>query len=176
MIRCPACHFEHPTNTLFCVECGEYLGQGSQKITGTLPEEEQQAEETKVAEPQTPAPSEPVPAPEPPFATGTPISLSIGDTKRKMTLAPKKEILLGRLDPSTANYPDVDLTVDGGLENGVSRRHAKITCRPKDIVIEDLGSVNGTFLNGKRLTPYLPQPLRSGDQLHVGKLLVLIQF
>jgi pSer/pThr/pTyr-binding forkhead associated (FHA) protein len=68
------------------------------------------------------------------------------------------------------------LTSDGGLKKGVSRRHAKITRRGNKVFIEDLGSMNGTFLNRKKLTPYLPQVLKNGDELQLGGLILQVSF
>jgi pSer/pThr/pTyr-binding forkhead associated (FHA) protein len=93
-----------------------------------------------------------------------------------MELPLTKEVNIGRLDPASASFPDIDLTSDGGLEKGVSRRHAKITRRGSEVFIEDLGSINGTFLNRKKLTPYLPQVLKSGDELQLGKLILRVNF
>ena len=42
-------------------------------------------------------------------------------------------------------------------------------------MVEDLGSINGTFINGKRLAPYLPEVLSHGDQLQLGKLLIEVE-
>ena len=63
---------------------------------------------------------------------------------------------------------------DQALVKGVSRRHAKISRKGPQIYLEDLGSVNGTLLNGKRLTPYLPHVLRDKDEIRIGKLLMRI--
>ncbi|MDH4137363.1 MAG: FHA domain-containing protein, partial [Anaerolineae bacterium] len=69
-----------------------------------------------------------------------------------------------------------DLATDDALDKGVSRRHAKITRRGREVFIEDLGSMNGTFVNRKKLTPYLPEALRDGDQLQLGKLMLRVSF
>ena len=58
----------------------------------------------------------------------------------------------------------------------VSRHHATISWQADQLVIEDVGSANGTFLNGQRLTPYLPHPLQKGDKLQVGKLHMTVDF
>src|SRR4051812_39895560 len=50
----------------------------------------------------------------------------------------------------------------------VSRHHAQILRRGADYLIEDLASSNGTYLNGRRLPPYAPQPLSDDDQLQIG--------
>jgi pSer/pThr/pTyr-binding forkhead associated (FHA) protein len=43
------------------------------------------------------------------------------------------------------------------------------------VLVEDLGSINGTFINGKKLVPYLPETLSDGDLLQLGKLPVEIR-
>jgi pSer/pThr/pTyr-binding forkhead associated (FHA) protein len=102
------------------------------------------------------------------------VRLSIPDSGRQVEFPLTKEVSLGRLDPATATFPDIDLTTDGALEKGVSRRHAKITRKGTELFLEDLGSVNGTLLNGKRLTPYLPHVLSDKDEIRVGRLLMRI--
>jgi pSer/pThr/pTyr-binding forkhead associated (FHA) protein len=104
------------------------------------------------------------------------LSFSIVDQNRQIEFPLAKELNIGRLDAATATFPDLDLTSYGGLEKGVSRRHAKITRRGQEIFIEDLGSVNGTLLNGKRLTPYLQHPLTSGDEIQIGRLALHVRF
>src|SRR5512140_1991998 len=50
----------------------------------------------------------------------------------------------------------------------VSRRHAAIHCAPTECSLEDLGSANGTRLNGQNLTPNVPVPLKPGDSIQIG--------
>jgi len=71
-------------------------------------------------------------------------------------------IHLGRLDTAHGVFPDLELAPDGGVEAGVSCRHAKIYCRSGRFFLKDVGSANGTFLNGKRLTSSLSYPLQGG--------------
>jgi hypothetical protein len=166
MIKCPVCQAEHPKNTLFCDECGSYLHGGDQKETDPLAAAEVTWMEREEA---TEVPEEEVVSP-------VSLKLSIPDSERDVELPLTKEVNIGRLDPASASFPDIDLTNDGGLEKGVSRRHAKITRRGSEVFIEDLGSINGTFLNRKKLTPYLPQALKSGDELQLGKLILRVSF
>jgi FHA domain-containing protein len=53
-----------------------------------------------------------------------------------------------------------------GEDPEISRQHARVTRTPQGLQIEDLGSTNGTFVNGKRLTA--PQQLNPGDTIEVG--------
>ncbi|MFO0968217.1 MAG: SpoIIE family protein phosphatase [Gemmataceae bacterium] len=50
----------------------------------------------------------------------------------------------------------------------VSRQHARFLSRDGQILIEDLGSSNGTFLNGVRLEPHVPTPISDRDQVQIG--------
>jgi len=60
--------------------------------------------------------------------------------------------------------PDVDVSL---RSKAVSRHHAQIWCVHGDYFVEDLGSTNGTFLNGKRLERRMP--LAAQDKLRVGE-------
>jgi pSer/pThr/pTyr-binding forkhead associated (FHA) protein len=114
-----------------------------------------------------------------PWATSAPaaaetaavtLTITVVASGRQLPLSGSNEFVLGRLDATRGVFPDVDLTPDGGLEGGVSRRHARIQRQRTQFFIEDLGSANGTFLNGQRLTPYLPHPLHDGDELQIGRI------
>jgi pSer/pThr/pTyr-binding forkhead associated (FHA) protein len=98
------------------------------------------------------------------------LTITVVASGRQLPLTGSNEFVLGRLDATRGVFPDVDLTPDGGLEGGVSRRHARIQRQRTQFFIEDLGSANGTFLNGQRLTPYLPHPLHDGDELQIGRI------
>ena len=49
--------------------------------------------------------------------------------------------------------------------SAVSRLHARCTRSGPNVYLEDLGSRNGTFLNGQRLAAHTPQRLRAGDEV-----------
>jgi CRP-like cAMP-binding protein len=84
------------------------------------------------------------------------------------------ETTIGRKDPVTGIYPDIDLTpVDS--QRSVSRRHAKIYRRgSKYFFGEEIGTMNSTFLNGKRLETGIPAEIRAGDELRCG--VVVLRF
>ena len=164
MIKCPFCGTTHVANTLFCSECGTYLLEDDRR--GTNPIDMDEIGSVSEAEGEAGLSS---------FVKGTgplAIRLKMRDSKREVEATLTRAIPLGRLDPASDVFPEIDLTSDSGLDKGVSRRHARILKREGTVVVEDLGSINGTFLNGKQLSPYLPEVLHHGDQLRLGKLLI----
>lgn len=78
--------------------------------------------------------------------------------------------ILGRTDEASDYLPDIDLAQYGAREQGVSRRHAALVLYRGALHIVDLSSVNGTYLNGKRLLPETPYPLSMGDALKLGNM------
>jgi hypothetical protein len=77
--------------------------------------------------------------------------------------------LVGRWDPETGAFPEVDLDADDP-EAKVSRKHALIRIDAGKITIEDIGSLNGTYVNRQpRLQPGSPLELKDGDEIIIGK-------
>lgn len=85
----------------------------------------------------------------------------------------KAEIIVGREDPVSDIYPEVDLTSFGGETGGVSRQHARLHLRGEQWSVSDLNSTNFTKVNGKRLEPGTEEPLKDGDQVHFGRIAVV---
>jgi CRP-like cAMP-binding protein len=82
----------------------------------------------------------------------------------------KKEVLVGRADPVTGIIPDVDLSDE---ENGrsVSRRHARLIFKDGLFhLAEEVGALNGTCVNGRRIRPGVLTPVQNGDQLLFGMI------
>lgn len=78
------------------------------------------------------------------------------------------DTLIGRFDPVTELRPDVDLT-DLDLKRSVSRQHARIVQTAEGFeVIEEVGALNGTFVNGEKLSTGQPHPIADGDELGFG--------
>lgn len=90
-------------------------------------------------------------------ATGTAFFFSNGD-----------ETTIGRADPVTGILPDVDLTpVD--TNRSVSRRHAKIIRSGGEyLILEEVGTVNGTYVNDQRIPTGVPVTIHDGDLLKIG--------
>jgi hypothetical protein len=166
VVKCPICQRENLENTLFCNECGAYLLGGNGNETDLLPVN---GVTWVNREEMTGAPRVDVTSP-------LSLKLTIPESGREVEVPLAEEVTIGRLDTVSASFPDVDLSGDDALDKGVSRRHAKITRRGHEVFVKDLGSMNGTFVNCKKLTPYLPEALRNGDQLRLGKLMLRVSF
>ena len=84
----------------------------------------------------------------------------------------KSENLVGRRDPQSNIFPEVDLSKYDPMTK-ISRRHARIWNEGGSFLIEDLGSSNGTILlagvsDTLRLQPHKPHALANGDRLRLG--------
>jgi len=102
-------------------------------------------------------------------ATAKLIVLGTKEMNAQFSINTEGENLIGRLDPNRGIRPEVDLSKYDPAAR-VSRRHAKIVAQGSQFYIEDLGSANGTFINGQhRLTPKKPHALVSGDELKLGE-------
>jgi pSer/pThr/pTyr-binding forkhead associated (FHA) protein len=70
----------------------------------------------------------------------------------------------------------VDLTPFGGNEKGVSRQHAALRQLKNHLFLVDLGSSNGTYVNGQRLYSQQPNILVEGDEIRLGNLVATISY
>jgi hypothetical protein len=164
MIRCEDCGAAQSPGTLYCSECGRFLlADRDQAQEAPLPFTD--ALDRPHAPPllgQGLAPSE----------AANFLTVVIPSSGRRIQLDLSQEIAVGRTDPANDHYPGLDLTEDQGSALGVSRMHATIQPSPEGVLLVDAGSANGTYLNGYHLPPQLPYPLRSGDEVRFGRLLV----
>jgi len=86
---------------------------------------------------------------------------------------PKDDVLIGRVRPGVTPVPDVDLVPHGGDQMGVSRQHARMLHGSGGWVLEDLNSTNGTFLNGKQVSPGQQVRVLTGDIVRFGTLTLI---
>jgi pSer/pThr/pTyr-binding forkhead associated (FHA) protein len=101
--------------------------------------------------------------------TGVP-RLVVDKTGAEIPLPEGEEIIVGREDPVSGVYPEVDTTPHDGDEAGVSRQHAMIRRKAGGYTLQDLDSTNFTFLNQQKLTPKIEHDLKDGDQIRLGRL------
>jgi hypothetical protein len=166
MIQCPYCGGGNREGIIFCEECGQALNTGSNAM---LP--------TRQIDPSiTSSLSAKATWGTARFGQNSSVILHIRDATDPITLQPAERIVLGRSDSNSPQKPDIDLTPYGALEKGVSRLHAGIVRTEDTLTVVDLGSSNGTHLNGQRLIPDQPRILRDGDELRLGKLVAHIYF
>lgn len=112
------------------------------------------------------------------FTKGMAVEFSLHETNKRTVFdyADTKRIIIGRLDSRTEALPHVDLSAFDGSNQGVSRRHAAVERHDDVLFVNDLGSRNGTYLNGKLVKPNNPRILRSGDEIRIGYLLLLVKY
>ncbi len=107
------------------------------------------------------------------------LSLTNPDTNVSINVHPQRhphDIVIGRGDESFA--PDVDLTALDATKLGVSRMHVSIhyDANQATLSIMDMQTTNGTFINGVQLHPQEIRILRHGDELRLGRLVLIIHF
>lgn len=104
------------------------------------------------------------------------IELRVIGTADVVQVEVAEAIVVGRSDKKHDSTPDVDLESFNAYFQGVSRQHAVVSARNSRITVRDLGSSNGTYLNGGRLEPGKEYRLRHGDELAFGKLRTQVLF
>lgn len=161
MITCQECGHEEMSGTMFCSMCGASLVEleGKRAILDSAPE------------------------PEPPSLVGqsegsqenySEIVFIIPTSGRRLVFEITQDIYIGRSADGSLHNPEVNLELDGGGVLGVSRNHAVFKPDEQGVgmVVTDLNSTNGTFLNQYRLPPELPYPVKNGSEIQFGNLLV----
>jgi hypothetical protein len=144
---CPACGAEIEAGDAFCSSCGAAIAAA-------------------------PAPAEELPTPPPPPAGPR---LVVAASGAEIPLPTAEQISIGREDPVSGVFPDVDLTPHGGEEGGVSRMHAHLVVEGDSYFLEDLDSTNFTFVNKQKLTPKMRQPLNDGDEIRCGRVALVLR-
>ena len=137
------------------------------KLSARLRDVERRLEAALDAEPELSISEAPPPPPNRPPATAGE-RLIDPQSGLEFALLADCETLVGRPDAAAGTVPDVDLS---GLDkqHSVSRRHAKLIYRDGRVcVLEETGTVNGTFVNRSRIEPGEPVPLSDGDGVTFG--------
>jgi pSer/pThr/pTyr-binding forkhead associated (FHA) protein len=168
MIKCQSCQAIHVDNTIFCNECGHYLLEAKGRETDPLETADMTMESIASNETDLNMVLQR-------GGESLSVRLKIGPEQRELEMPLNVITHLGRVDPISSVFPEVDLSGFSDSSYGVSRRHARIMKQGGMVVIEDMGSINGTFINGKRLDPYLPEIIKDGDVLHLGKLQIEVR-
>lgn len=163
MIKCPKCSHENADAIQICEVCGELL------IKPTFQTKKYDDADYEQGTPRWGSAR---------VSSSMSLVLDVVDTKRSFVYEMESinRILMGRKDAEETEFPLIDLGQVGGLEKGVSRRHAEIIRRDGALHIMDNGSSNGTYLNGQKLVAQQPRVLRDGDEIRLGHLAVRVTF
>lgn len=159
MILCPTCQHAEVEGALFCSECGAQLVSIQNLATQNFHIDKEMPD---VGSSQAIKTVE--------FSATDRISLQVVNGGQFISLSDRNEFTIGRVSEEQSVMPDIDLTSYSAYENGVSRLHAVIKKNQNNVSIMDLGSANGTYLNGTRLTPERDYSLRHGNIISFGKL------
>lgn len=173
MITCPNCRHQELAGALFCSECGTQLRDYGE--LGTHPFATKQVEKAGLRVGEENLPGHSVAAESASAIREDLVSLFVIDAKKTIHLQGRSEYILGRVAEDQPIIPDVDLTEFEAYYMGVSRLHAALKVGPQRISIRDLGSSNGTRVNGQRIVPHVDYPLKPGDAIALGKLVLQIQ-
>lgn len=163
MILCPNCHNQELSGALFCSECGASLVATEASTTQHI-----ERHQTGILSFQTRPLSPPVPAVHV-DRTDAEISLHLIESGMILNLSGQPEFTLGRASEGQPVVPDVDLTPYEAYAQGVSRLHAALRLNDQRVFITDLGSSNGTRVNGQKILPNVDYPLNHGDVVALGK-------
>ena len=136
------------------------------KLSRRLRETDQMLREALGSE-ESQAPEMPSPQTGPQTVKG-PERLIHEQTGTEFFLSEGAETSIGRRDPVTGIHPDIDLT-PADNQRSISRRHAKVFRRDGQYFIrEEIGTMNGTFVNGDRVETGVPVEFKPGDEVRFG--------
>jgi len=192
MIKCGECGYENMDGLDYCDGCGAKITAAASAGDGAAAPAAEPSAQPAAAEPVAaseaptgeikppePAPEGAPPAPEP-SAGAPPAAASVPRFKAKFEVVrggrkgqefPIEDgnSFIGRWDPETGSFPEVDLEQDDP-EAKISRKHALVRIENGKITVEDIGSLNGTYVNRQpRLQPGTPVEIKSGDEIIIGK-------
>lgn len=163
-IECPNCGKRNEPQEAFCYSCGYILNAADGKVNTRLFAD---------------APSDMFS--DDYFGEESLLLLTVPDQSKIYQLRPQSRsgaMLIGRGSTHSDNKPDIDLNEANGTQMGVSRQHVAIEydSNGSAIQIHDMGSANGTYVNGQRLHPKEVRVLRNGDELRLGRLTVIVKY
>lgn len=177
--KCPACGYENEAGSLFCESCGARLPEMQPLMPAAEPPPSPAPPPYIPPQPvYTPPPisqPEPQAPPQPaPVLREIPGRLVLQSQNVTIPIPPGKEtVIIGREDPVSGIFPEVDLEPYGAQADGVGRKHAQLLIHAGKVCIEDLDSVNGTAVNKQKIPSRQPQPIQNGDEIRLGRMILI---
>jgi len=168
MILCPNCHHQEVAGALFCSECGAQLVLSDRMATQSIPRNTSEILVPSLENTPSTAALPQVGAPD------AVVSLYLADSGQIIHLAGRTEFTLGRVADNQPILPDIDFSLFEAYSQGVSRLHASLKIINLRVVITDLGSSNGTRVNGQKIMPHIDYLLNHGDVIALGKLKIQV--
>lgn len=110
------------------------------------------------------------------FRMGMLLRVEVQGADTPIHIMPQEEMVMGRVDPASGDSPEIDLSPYAAYQMGISRRHAIIRWQDEALQVVDLGSRNGTYVNGKKVQPHQSLQLRHGDEIRLGKMSLRVYF
>jgi pSer/pThr/pTyr-binding forkhead associated (FHA) protein len=168
MIACPNCLYNNMTGAFFCAECGSPLIQDESEKTGKIRFTDMDNSGSGSGSVKRPSTIPGTPYPQ------AIISLHLLNSNVVLPLPDEDEVILGRATEGQSMVPDINLEPYRAFDAGVSRIHAAIRVSDNQALITDLGSGNGTRINGSKIEPNTPHSIKNGDILNLGKLQIQV--
>ncbi|MCC7117742.1 MAG: FHA domain-containing protein [Anaerolineales bacterium] len=165
MMLCPNCKHNNLSGAMFCSECGAQLSGKDSLTTQNISTDQLTASDLPTSNDDVYQPFD---------GSNAWGSIFLLDTGQVLPLSVKNEFTLGRISEGQPIMPDIDLSPYQAYAGGVSRLHAIIKRDGKRILFMDLGSANGSYINGKRVQPNDEQYVNHGDIIALGKLKIQI--
>ena len=163
MIVCSNCKHNNMAGAMFCSECGAQLMGNNELATQNISTDRLNNIGKK--------PTGGIGGIAEAFNSGDSwASLHLLDTGQVLPLSSRNEFTMGRISEGQPIMPDIDLSPYQAYAAGVSRLHAVIKKQGSQVIFMDLGSANGTYINGKRLNSNIEHSLNHGDIVALGKL------
>jgi hypothetical protein len=162
---CPNCQNQNPNDSAVCANCGRTLPESAIKTPVPTVALDEISKTTNLAEIRSAE-----------FEQDYLLVLQIEDAAEVLILHPERYTVLGRMDVANVQQPDIDLTPYGALAKGVSRLHAVIYRGANSLMLFDLGSSNGTYLEEVRLSKDEPHSLHNGDAVRLGYMQMHVYF
>lgn len=157
-IVCHNCNAQNRHDAVFCYACGHLLEHGDENFSTV------RFSDAVAQDPHH-------------FSADSVLVLSVREGHHDFELRPQlsqTEMVIGRSTANSAMLPDVDLAPYNAEKKGVSRLHLALKYEDEVLKVYDLGSANGSLINGQKLHPREIRVLANGDELQLGHLVIRV--